>query len=268
MNEGDLEKIAGQINEFEKQNISPEGSLENPKVDSAFSREQAIEAIKKNKPECPPEILEMLEVITVKHLGFDEQIHEGQIIVHTELQEDIRELFDFALQIKFPIQSVVPISEYSDDDESSMSSNNSSGFNFRKIANKNRISLHGYGFAIDLNPLLNPVKEYPKLDNGEEDTSAEMVITQPQNGKYDENEVGTLYKNEDGYHPIVKFLIDKGWGWGGDWTSFKDYQHFEKPLPTKEYMANLQSYLESGDITQEQYDTLSARALNNANKGE
>jgi hypothetical protein len=27
---------------------------------------------------------------------------------------------------------------------------------------------------------------------------------------------------------IVRFLKDRGWTWGGNWASLKDYQHFEK----------------------------------------
>ncbi len=30
-------------------------------------------------------------------------------------------------------------------------------------------------------------------------------------------------------HPIVRAFLQLGWDWGGNWTSPKDYQHFEKP---------------------------------------
>ena len=29
---------------------------------------------------------------------------------------------------------------------------------------------------------------------------------------------------------IVRIFKSKGWTWGGDWTSLKDYQHFQKNL--------------------------------------
>jgi hypothetical protein len=241
-------------------NIPVNETEEMVKIDSALSKLEAIEAIKKNKPECPPEILESLELVNVKYLGFDGSLHEGQILIHHELQNDIIDLFQFARSINFPIESVIPISKFDDEDELSMSVNNSSGFNFRTIINQTIISLHGYGFAIDLNPLLNPVLEHPKLESGEEDVTAEMVVTQPKNGNYDVSNKGTLYKNEEEYHPIVKFLQDRGWSWGGDWTSFKDYQHFQKPLLTDVYLSNLQKYLENGEITQEQFESMKARA--------
>ena len=31
-------------------------------------------------------------------------------------------------------------------------------------------------------------------------------------------------------HRVVRAFLELGWEWGGNWTSFKDYQHFEKPL--------------------------------------
>lgn len=229
MNENEKEKIAKYINQHEQQGIQ-DGTLEHPVIDSGLSREKAIEAILENKPECPPEILEKLALTTVRYIGFDEKFHEGQIIVHADLQKDIEDLFEFMIAEKFPIAGAVPISEYKDVDEDSMSANNSSGFNYRTIANQEKLSWHSYGFAIDLNPRLNPVLEYPKLENGEEDTTAEMVVTQPKNGEYNPETPGTLTKD----HPVVQFMLDRGWEWGGDWTSFKDYQHFQKPLPLPE----------------------------------
>jgi hypothetical protein len=39
-----------------------------------------------------------------------------------------------------------------------MADNNSSCFNYRKIANSEIISMHSYGLAIDINPVQNPIK--------------------------------------------------------------------------------------------------------------
>ncbi|MCK7509072.1 MAG: M15 family metallopeptidase [Desulfobacterales bacterium] len=38
-----------------------------------------------------------------------------------------------------------------------MADNNSSGFNFRVIADTNKLSLHSFGRAVDINPVQNPV---------------------------------------------------------------------------------------------------------------
>ena len=46
--------------------------------------------------------------------------------------------------------------------------------------------------------------------------------------EYDEKAKGTLTKD----HPLVIFMKERGWIWGGDWSkigdSGVDYQHFEK----------------------------------------
>ena len=51
----------------------------------------------------------------------------------------------------------------------------------------------------------------------------------PHGAKYDPSVAGAFTSD----HPIVRAFINLGWGWGGNWTSPKDYQHFEKPLKKK-----------------------------------
>jgi hypothetical protein len=100
------------------------------------------------------------------------------------------------------------------DDDRSMAANNTSGFNYRPMTgdgtSATRLSPHALGRAIDINPLLNP---YIK---------GEMI--KPDGAVYDPSRPGTI--TADSF--IVKFLKKRGWTWGGDWTSLKDYQHFEK----------------------------------------
>ena len=94
--------------------------------------------------------------------------------------------------------------------------NNSYSFHYRRIStsgNGSR-SVHSYGMAIDINPYNNPAV----LANGK-------VI--PQGGPYDRDIPGTLADTS----PVVKEFIRLGWTWGGNWTSLKDYMHFEKKLP-------------------------------------
>ncbi|MFR6384089.1 MAG: M15 family metallopeptidase [Odoribacter splanchnicus] len=49
----------------------------------------------------------------------------------------------------------------------------------------------------------------------------------PQGGTYDRDIPGTRADTS----PVVKEFIRLGWTWGGNWTSLKDYMHFEKKLP-------------------------------------
>lgn len=70
------------------------------------------------------------------------------------------------------------------------------GHNDRNIAGTNTPSLHSYGFAIDIDPMQNPVQ-------GNDGT---MQMSLP---------------------PKVRSLAAKyGLSWGGDWNSYKDPMHF------------------------------------------
>jgi len=48
----------------------------------------------------------------------------------------------------------------------------------------------------------------------------------PEESSYDITKPGTITPWSD----IVKEFKMRGWIWGGDWKSLKDYQHFEKKL--------------------------------------
>ena len=108
--------------------------------------------------------------------------------------------------------------EYDADDESSMSDNNSSAFNFRFISHTTKISKHGMGMAVDINTLYNP---YVKTVDGE-------LSIEPANG------ADYIDRSRDFSHKIdhddlcYKLFTEHGFEWGGDWTHSKDYQHFEK----------------------------------------
>mgnify|MGYP005607387807 FL=1 len=182
---------------------------------SMYTREQAINSILEKDPTCPQEILDALVLVNVNFFCFDGETHDGQIVVHQDLQQDITELFEFMLQQKFPLQEVAPIVKYDWNDEASMAANNSSAFNYRLVINTDRVSWHGYGRAIDINPKINPVV-VPE--------EGKWGITQPANGSYNIEEPGTLYAG----HEVVEFMKARGWYWYGDWEEYKDYQHFQK----------------------------------------
>lgn len=71
-------------------------------------------------------------------------------------------------------------------------------------------SYHSYGLAIDINPLQNPQIKRGKVF--------------PDNAFYNPTKPGTITKDSK----IVKEFLKRGWSWGGNWRSSKDYQHFEK----------------------------------------
>ncbi len=186
-------------------------------VDSMMMRPDAL----RQNPECPcpPEILEKQVLLTVRHEGFDNRLHEGQIIIDGRLEHDLRSFFELATMLEFPIDKVAPAVQFNWGDDVLMDQNISSGFNYRTIAGTNEVSLHGKGMAFDINPRLNP---YYRFENGQELVSPEGAI-------YDTTVPGTLTAN----HPLVLHLKSLGWEWGGDWlpeSGRVDYQHFQKNL--------------------------------------
>lgn len=159
--------------------------------------------------------IEDLVDVQVTHWGFDDKEHVGQIILNKEVADDIIEIFKELYDAKFPIDKIRIIDEYDAIDELSMSDNNSSSFCFREVVgSKGKLSKHSYGIAIDINPIQNP---YIKND-----------IVLPESGKeyLDRTHIrkGMIVEGDVCYNAFKK----RGWTWGGDWNSLKDYQHFEK----------------------------------------
>lgn len=189
----------------------PYGSMRNPIVDSDMSLSFAL------RKYAPSEFKKGQRMVDVLYYSFDGMVHKGQIVIDERLVSDIREVFRVALETKFPINSVIPIShdrfckdgQWNSDDQS-MLSNNSSAFNYRKVTGGNSLSKHAYGFAIDINPVQNP---YIKGS-----------IVLPEGAVYNPVSLGTL----TGDCLVVKTFKRLGWTWGGEWKSLKDYQHFEK----------------------------------------
>ena len=216
----------------------PEGTYENPIVVSKMSREEAVLSVKKvdSSIEVNEKILERQEIVKVKYLHKDGKVYQGEIVADIKLKTDIEELFKYIEKInkearleekKFYIDKILPIARYNWNDNSSMEDNNTSAFNYRVIKDTEGndtdiLSLHSFGFALDINPRENPV-----MVNG--------VVVQPKNGHTKEDKTPNTLTPE---HNIVMFLQNRGFEWGGSWKNdYQDNHHFEKVLPTDEYIA-------------------------------
>lgn len=237
--------INGEPTDPSQENALTHGdAVDNPIVDSELTRTEAIESVLESKKECSAEMLERLELVEVVYLSLDNKYHRGQLVVDKALRQEVEELFALMLSNRFQVSRVQPITVYGWDDETSMSVNNSSGFNFRKIKGTEKLSLHAFGFAIDINPKDNPV-------------IVEGKVEQPQNGVRDLGNPHTLTSE----HFLVKFMKEKGWVWGGDWQTLQDYHHFEKKIATPLYLTYLARVYKSGLISAEDYQ----QALDTAN---
>jgi hypothetical protein len=168
------------------------------------------------RPGCPVEPAQLRRV-DVDHIGFDGQTHRGELIVHEDLVPEVITIFEQLYRQRFPIEKIGTVDHYpAADDELSMEDNNTSAFNCRGIPGTSHWSQHAYGRAIDLNPLLNPCLY---ASGYFEPQNAAAYLDR---GRTDP---GLLHDGD----PAVHVFTDRGWRWGGYWTTPVDYQHFERP---------------------------------------
>ncbi len=164
------------------------------------------------KEGAPDSITSQMVALEVEYIDYNGKEQKGVLVVNKKVAKEVAEIFKEIKNSGFQIEKIVPISEYSWDDDKSMFDNNSSGYNYRFVANSKKLSNHSFGMAIDINPKYNP-----------------MIIKDnvyPPNGIYNSKNIGTITADSE----VVKIFKKRGWNWGGDYKSLKDYQHFDKTL--------------------------------------
>ncbi|WP_053956769.1 M15 family metallopeptidase [Inediibacterium massiliense] len=220
---GKLEEQIKIMNEYNKENsIDEQASIEDI---NQFTYEPLPEEIKQkiqgvSWKKNPYISLDDLAYARVCYVGFDNQDHQGELIVHKKVAKEVVEIFEELYKSKFPIEKIKLIDEYGASDELSMADNNTSAFCFREVTGNNKnLSKHSYGIAIDINPIQNPYIKGKKVA--------------PLQGKQYMNRLhiqkGMIVKDDICY----KAFKNRGWTWGGEWKSLKDYQHFEKNISLK-----------------------------------
>ena len=171
---------------------------------------------KSYKKNCPIPISE-LRYLHVLHKNLSGETLEGELICNVKIARPLTEIFQKLFAANYPIEKIRLIDFYDADDELSMRDNNSSCFNFRYVSFTNRISLHGYGLAVDINPLYNP---YIKTVDGKK------IIAPENSAAFEDRAKNFPYKiTEDDL--CCKLFAAHGFLWGGNcWDDEKDYQHF------------------------------------------
>jgi hypothetical protein len=167
------------------------------------------------RPGCPADPRQLRRV-DVDYFGFDGKTLRGDLIVDQDLTADVVGIFEQLLLLRYPIATIRTLDTYPGaDDELSMEDNNTSAYNCRDIPGTGRWSQHAFGRAIDLNPLLNPsVDRAGAFQPRPAAPYLDRTRTDP----------GVLHEED----AAVRVFTDRGWRWGGDWRSPKDYQHFER----------------------------------------
>ena len=171
---------------------------------------------KSYKKSCPL-LLSELRYLHVLHKDLSGKTLEGELICNVRIAEPLTDIFKKLFVENYPIEKIRLIDEYDADDELSMRDNNSSCFNFRYVSYTNRISLHGFGLAVDINPLYNP---YIKTVDGKK------IIAPDTSADFEDRTKSFPYKIEAN-DLCCKLFAEHGFKWGGDcWDDEWDYQHF------------------------------------------
>lgn len=185
-----------------------------PIPDAVFSRMKG----KSFKNDCTVERGD-LRYLTVLICDGNGLTARGEMVCNREIARDLLEIFYDLYQAKYPIDRMELIDNFDADDVSSMEANNSSCFNFRRIAGRKKLSKHALGMAVDINPLYNPWVRRNK--------DGSLNVSPESGRRYADRRKDFKYKIDKSDLAYRLFLVH-GFQWGGAWNSSKDYQHFEK----------------------------------------
>lgn len=162
-----------------------------------------------------PEPIENLRYLSLTYWGFDKKSHQGVLIVHKAVADDLVQIFKILYQQKFPLEKMDPMELFNANDNAALAANNTSAFNCREVTDQPGIfSQHSYGRAIDINSKINPY------------TKGRLVLPASGMQFIDRNKPypGKITKDS----LIYKLFSQSGWDWGGNWYDVQDLQHFEK----------------------------------------
>lgn len=169
------------------------------------------------KPGCPVPISD-LRLLRFNYVGFDGEIKRGPMVVNATVAEDILSVFEQLFDAGFPLKRVALAKEYKPKhNDPSRHRSVTASFNCRPAITidgpQPTLSQHSYGLAVDVNPLQNPEVS---LDGRVRDKAAKVYRDRTLDLP------GMIHPDD----VVVRAFASIGWGWGGDWSSMKDYMHF------------------------------------------
>ena len=157
---------------------------------------------------------DFLTFLTVTHINFAGESTTGHLIVADSLGDEVLEIFQEIYESGFPIYSIRLIDYFDASDYESMAANNSHAFNYRYIAGTTTVSQHGLGRAIDINPIQNPYIRGTTIWPAAGEAYLDRTYIRP----------GMIVPGD----AVYTAFRSRGWIWGGNWTSLRDYHHFER----------------------------------------
>jgi hypothetical protein len=168
------------------------------------------------RSDCPV-TLDQLAYIKMPFWGFDHERHTGEMIVNASVAEVVATAFAGLYEAHYPIEEMRVVSRKEVESWNKTPTgdvNVTSSFECRDAAQSSHWSQHAYGLAIDINPFHNP---YIRGD-----------LVAP--------ELASAYVDRSWMRPgmilegdrVIQAFDSIGWGWGGRWSSLKDYMHFSQ----------------------------------------
>lgn len=163
-----------------------------------------------------PVAADALELLRVTHHTFHGTVEVGWLVVHGEVADECIGIFKRLFKARFPIERIRLLTDFGHCDHCSMADNNSYGYGYRTLDDGVRLSWHSLGLAIDINPRQNPVIDQRRAESVDAADYVDREHHRP----------GMITPGSAAYDAFR----ETGWEWGGEWTSFKDYHHFQRPL--------------------------------------
>ncbi len=166
--------------------------------------------------DCPVKMKD-LRYVHILYVDFDGVEHEGELLVHKKVANDVMEIFEALYDARYALRSVRLVDDYGQpfSDSLSMAADNSSAFCCRRVTGKSYFSRHSYGAAIDINPVENPyIQPNGEFSPAESEPYLDRSNLRP----------GMITEDDLCY----KLFTKHGWKWGGHFRGEKDYQHFSK----------------------------------------
>jgi D-alanyl-D-alanine carboxypeptidase len=160
---------------------------------------------------CPVR-LSQLRYVTVAFRGFDGRAHTGELLLNRSVATKVVTVFRRLFAAGWPIEEMRITSAADLSAPPTGDGNDTSAFACRPVRGATVWSQHAYGLAIDVDPFQNPYVDgrtvLPELAKWYADRSRRLpgVIT-------------------PGSVPVLAFA-SVGWGWGGRYSSKKDWMHF------------------------------------------
>ena len=157
--------------------------------------------------------LEGLSYLRMSFYGFDGLAHSGEMIVAAEFADRIVDVFRRLWEARFPIEEMRVQDQAEMDAHPTGDGNVTGSFECRPaVGRSGGWSMHAYGLAVDINPFHNPY------------TKGDAIAPELASAYLDRADLrpGMIVEGDT----AVTAFDEMGWGWGGRWSTAKDWMHF------------------------------------------